>query len=117
MAGVVTAQRSVTSAQGFSVQPTTKLDGFTAVYSEFLLTASDHIPNDGKKVVGGIGEVKFRPGASALPVGWRVVAGATAWGCGLFIFAPRSIRRLSLAQGPFHRGAAFSYFRRPHDRR
>lgn len=27
MAGVVTAQRSVTSADGFSVQPTTKLDG------------------------------------------------------------------------------------------
>lgn len=54
-AGVVTAQRSVTSADGFSVQPTTKLDGFTAVYSEFLLTAGYHIPNDGKKVVGGIG--------------------------------------------------------------
>lgn len=39
------------------MKPTTKLDGFTAVYSEFLLTASDHIPNDGKMVVGGIGEV------------------------------------------------------------
>ena len=37
-------------------------------------------------VVGGDGEVKLRPGASALPVGWRVVAGATAWGCGLFRF-------------------------------
>ena len=33
--------------------------------------------------------MKLRPGASALPVGWRVGAGATAWGCGLFIFAPR----------------------------
>ena len=59
MAGVVTAQRSVTSAQGFSVQPTTKLDG-DEQYSgqiEFFPTASDHIPNAGKKVVGGDGEV------------------------------------------------------------
>lgn len=48
------------AADGFSVQPTTKLDGFTAVYSEFLLTAGNHIPNDGKKVAGGIEEVQIK---------------------------------------------------------
>jgi len=46
--------------------------------------ASDHIPNDGKKVVGDSRRVKLRHSASALPVGGRVGAGATAWGCGLF---------------------------------
>ena len=57
--------------------------------NESFPPASDHIPHAGKKVVGGDGEVKLRPGASVLPVGWRVGAGATAWGCGLFRFAPR----------------------------
>ena len=36
--------------------------------------ASDHIPNDGKMVVGGDGAVKLRPGASALPV-WLACGG------------------------------------------
>ena len=38
MAGVVTAQRSVTSADGFSVQPTTKLDGDQRITMKFSLT-------------------------------------------------------------------------------
>ena len=38
LAGVVTAQRSVTSAQGFSVQPTTKLDGDQRIAMKFSLT-------------------------------------------------------------------------------
>lgn len=50
-------------------------------------------------VVGGDGEVKLRPGASALPVGWRVGAGATALGCGLFIFAPRWMASVAGAGG------------------
>ena len=61
--------------------------------------ASDHIPHADKMVVGGDGEVKLRPGASVLPVGWRVVAGATAWGCGLFIFAPRWMASVAGAWG------------------
>ena len=36
MAGVVTAQRSVTSADGFSVQPTTKLDGDQRITANFV---------------------------------------------------------------------------------
>ena len=35
MAGVVTAQRSVTSADGFSVHPTTKLDGDQRITAKF----------------------------------------------------------------------------------
>ena len=39
MAGVITAQRSVTSADGFSVQPTTKLDGDQRIRANFFHTA------------------------------------------------------------------------------
>ena len=66
---------------------------------EFFPPASDHIPNAGKKVVGGDGEVKLRPGASVLPMGWSVGAGATAWGCGLFRFAPRWMASVAGAWG------------------
>ena len=61
--------------------------------------ASDLFPIVGNMVVGGDGEVRLRPGASALPVGWRVGAGATALGCGLFIFAPRWMASVAGAWG------------------
>ena len=45
---------------------------------ESFSPASDLFPSVGNMVVGGDGEVKLRPGASVLPVCWRVGAGATA---------------------------------------
>ena len=46
--------------------------------------ASDHIPHAGKMVVGGDGEVKLRPGASALPR-W-LACGGRGHGMGLWPF-------------------------------
>ena len=90
MAGVVTAQRSVTSAQGFSVQPTTKLDG-DEQYSgqiEFFHTASDHIATISKKVVGGDGEVTQSCAAFCVYVAslgpWRWAPGLFVGNCGLW---------------------------------
>ena len=68
-------------------------------FPESFSTASDHIAERSKKVVGGDGEVKLRHSASALPVGGRVGAGATAWGCGLFRFAPRWMASVAGAWG------------------
>ena len=52
--------------------------------NESFPTASDHIPNAGKKVVGGDGEVKLRHSASALPR-WRACWGR-GHGMGLWPF-------------------------------
>ena len=56
---------------------------------ESFSTASDHIPNAGKRSLAVMERLNYATARHPCLVGWRVGAWATAWGCGLFRFAPR----------------------------
>ena len=54
-------------------------------------------PTMGKRSLAVMERLNYAPARRPCLFGWRVVAGATAWGCGLFRFAPRWMASVAVA--------------------